>query len=135
MVQRVVKCQLCRYLLRVKKERDKKMCVARIESHLFDLFGALQVEMLIFFWCVCSKEDCNFTLFTKLNSMIDLSRIATLGSLILNAMHFVSFVYFAKACGEKRLNAIEVWAVCRYVRDFETFRFICANIHRGKICV
>lgn len=95
------------YLPRVKMKKQK-MCVARIESHiahLFDLFGPLQVEMLIF-----SKEDCNFTLFTKLNNMIDLPRIATLGSLILNAMPCVPSLLLAHAtdCCKQRMNAIEV---------------------------
>lgn len=108
------------------------MCVARIESHLFDLFGPLQVEMLIFF-CL-SKEDCNFTLFTKLNSMIDLPRIVSLGLLILNAMHSNSFVHSTKDCGEKRRNTIEAQAMYRCKRFRDISFYMCEHTSQRNRC-
>lgn len=112
------------------KERERNKCVSHASNRTCLIcLGALQVEMLIFF--LCSKEDCNFTLFTKLNSMIDLPRIATLGSLILNAMHSPSLSFTSPKSTAERDWVHSKFGPCVDVRDFETFRFICANIHRG----
>lgn len=99
------------------------MCVAHIGSHLFDLFGAFQVEMLIFF-----QRGLYFALFTKLNSMIDLPRIATLCSLNLNANTLHLFCSH-KDCEKWMLLKLFKLRRCKRFWDIS---YVYANIHRTK---